>query len=131
MFNAECTAWSPKHAEVHNGDLESCDLRAYSPQEAATILNGSVVMFIGDSTARRAALQLKAHLLGTHFEDVAVGPGKHEDMEMRLQLGGAVTDIATMWLPMLAHLQSGVSKAENRVYQRMTTRWCVSLCVRE
>jgi hypothetical protein len=93
----QCDTWScepappglitPRHSR--GPDLPCC-MQPTSRVDALRLLNGSHVVFVGDSTARRGALQLKAFLEGSSFADSSQGH-EHTTYQLSLPLGATVT----------------------------------------
>jgi hypothetical protein len=68
VFSDDCSSWKGRHVDV-SPQLPSCDLAPASLPAIATFLNNSAVFFMGDSTSRRAARQLRAILTESAFSD--------------------------------------------------------------
>jgi hypothetical protein len=107
-FTENCTKWvGAVTNEFGQAVPDRCQLQALSHWETMRLINDSVIMFIGDSTARRAALQLRTMLANTTFSDVMKEDGSYHSTVL-----GEVSDssvgfsamVMSLWYPHIADL---------------------------
>jgi hypothetical protein len=103
VFEEHCETWAGAANDDHGRPvLNSCQLRPQSHWEAMTLLNNSVVLFIGDSTARRAGIQLGTFLTNTSFADVMKdGEAYHSTVARTIDdpVSGFTGSVMSMWFP--------------------------------
>jgi hypothetical protein len=102
-----CGEWDCHPYTSHdNRRAPVCCMEEMGIAEAAAMLNGTHVVFIGDSTARRAGIQLRAWLTRTAFFDTKVHQSVHRTVrltrlhERRLKDRGTHTvHVSSYWVP--------------------------------
>jgi hypothetical protein len=129
-FTENCASWEGVTVN-DSGQVvpRACQLQAQSHWDTMKIINDSVVLFIGDSTARRAGLQLRSFLANTSFSDVM-----HDDDSYHNTVFSEVSDpsvgfssmIASLWYPHIADLAGSLSNSsefQSRTYSQLFSHW--------
>jgi hypothetical protein len=113
-FTDDCTEWQGATFNVQNEPVPAdCRLTGMTRQEAMLFLNDSIVVFIGDSTSRRANLQLTAFLQGSDFGDVS-----QEDSTYHSTIVSRIDDhelqsstlVMSLWNPYVVDLVRAMDK---------------------
>ena len=79
----------------------TCCMQELTPPQALHLLNGTHVVFVGDSTARRASRQLRCFLDGSRFVDTSDHRTSHGYVEDRSR--GVAVNITSYWVPDLLY----------------------------
>jgi hypothetical protein len=79
-----------------------CCMGRMSREEVTSMLNGSHLFFVGDSTSRRAALQLRAFLHNVYFTD-AKTHGR-QNFHYSNAEDNVLVNVTSMWAPNVADL---------------------------
>jgi hypothetical protein len=94
--------------------MPNCDLAPTSLPSIAVFLNNSAVFFIGDSTARRAAKQLRAIATETPFSD-----GKHyfrTSVQVTTTSTPSSFSLIMDWLPKITNLEMSLLNQTSEYY---------------
>lgn len=120
MWTEDCASWAGK--AVDNGATHSqakdCSLSALTPQETMRLLNGTVTMFIGDSTARRAGLQLSAFLQNSTFQDLDQSE-YHSTVTRHIESpdGSLGFMLSSQWMPHVANFVKSVMEYDGQPWR--------------
>lgn len=85
----------------------TCCMQELTPPQALHLLNGTHVVFVGDSTARRASRQLRCFLDGSRFVDTSDHRTSHGYVEDRSR--GVAVNITSYWVPSVSHLLDAIA----------------------
>lgn len=117
MFGDDCISWQGE--AVDNDDVPaSCQLMPTDRAAAQRLLNNTAIIFIGDSTGRKAALQLIADLEGKRFVDAVneVGAALHDSTNIIQPVSdesnGFNGYIASYWFPRVVELKDALASPD-------------------
>lgn len=118
QWTADCSSWTGTHVQnsVPEPAKQQCQLKAVDRATMIATLSNTIVIFFGDSTARRAARQLHAFLAGTQFAD-SKSPGT---TVYRLSVAEARNiTIISHWLPQIRAMQAALTGGDPEVWPEL------------